>query len=175
MVHTARLVAGAAGVFLLAVWFLLSAVHQYRSGVLLRRLRRRDVLFLLPSWTYFRHPAVMDCVVLTRDRLDSGELTPWTRHRSYDVNLGLRPFWNPDRRVRYGVFDACMQVTRRGRLPSVTALADQPAYRALINFAGEQPREAGSVARQFMIVDSVGDSANGKPSTFFVSPFHDLR
>jgi hypothetical protein len=175
MADIARILAGAVGVSVLALWLVLSAVNQYRCGVLLRRMKRHDVLLLLPTWTYFWQLGVMDCIVFYRDRLKREELTPWQRHSSYHTRLFLRPFWDPERKLRYGVFDTCMQVINiLESLTSGDLLKESPAYRSLVNFVCQQPGSADSIARQFVIVDSISDPRTGKMNILFISPFHDL-
>jgi hypothetical protein len=175
MPHVIRLVLGAVSVSLLGLWFALSVLNQYHAGSLIRPLQRRDALLVLPIWTFFWRVGAMDCTVSYRDRLVNGHITPWQEHPAYGTRLLLRPLWNPQRRTRYGVFDTCAQVVRlAGRLGPGERLADQPAYRALLNFVCQQPRADDSQSRQFMIVDTVDDPKSGAPNILFVSPFHDL-
>lgn len=167
-----RTLVAAAGLVGLGLWLVGSAMNQHRRSSAARWLRRHDPLLLLPIWAYFSTPGTIDCVVIYRDRRADGRTTDWREHDGYTTGA-LRPLWNPERRLRYGVFDACARLLHAG---TGGAMVDSVEYRAILNFVLRPQAYHDADARQFMIVDPPAFHAGGgdRRGILFASPFHPL-
>ena len=63
----------------LSTWLCISVVLQFRpKGII--SLKQYDFFALLPRWTFFApRPEISDYCVLYRDRMWTGELSPWRK------------------------------------------------------------------------------------------------
>lgn len=159
---------------LFGVWLVLTALNQYKRGVLIRPIKRRDVFSLVPTWTFFApRPGVTDYNILYRDRCAEGTVSAW-----YEVNpvrdTPLKVFWNPGKRVRKGVNDMCNSLLRNPVRRQKRVIIELP-YITLLNHAGTEPRTPVSESRQFMIARSDGYRLLEEPAIVFVSGFHELE
>lgn len=132
---------------------------------------RWDILRICPNFAFFSRLPTVHYQILTRDQLVDGELTAWRLIVLPKRSL-TNAFWNPWRRRRFGIEDACRSlVTHLGSKLEKETDADPVclAFLCLLNFAAAQPRSPFTQARQFMIAASPTLGTKG-PAPVFVSP-----
>jgi hypothetical protein len=156
------------------VWFALSVLNQFKRGRLIARVKRHDVLALIPTWTFFApRPGVTDFNVMYRDCAMSGGFSPWYEMRSQRTGR-LRAVWNPAKRTGKGVTDTCNMLMRLAGLNLGRRLYLQVPYLTLLHYVSAAPRTDASHMRQFAIVRTTGHDAPRDTTMLFVSALHRL-
>jgi hypothetical protein len=175
-------VSSAIGVGLLAMWFLFSILAQFRRvgwmGGWVNWVKSRDVLAMIPSWTFFApNPGTRDHELLYRDRLVDGRYSAW-KEIERPVGSLARAFWNPAKRRQKAVVDMCsilMRIASRSKTEiAAKRLVISVPYLGLLTYIS--CKEAGplSVQRQFLIAHTFGHHSDKKPEILYVSHLHAL-
>jgi hypothetical protein len=168
---------------LLAVWFLLSVLSQFRQvawlGDWISRLKGWDHLALLPSWTFFApNPGTRDYELLYRDRLVDGTYTPW-KEVERPVGTLARAVWNPSKRRQKAVVDLCSILMRyMSRIQTERGarrvLLSVP-YLSLLTYISGMKTGPLSAQRQFLIAHTFGYHSTQEPDILYISHPHALR
>lgn len=143
-------------------------------------IKAHDPLALVPVWTFFAPtPGVDDLRILYRDRLFDGARSEWCEIEP-PRNRWVHVVWNPDKRVRKAVVDACSELLAVLPDSSKTELSSRlillsPPYLLLLNYIQAQRRDFRSEARQFMITRSSGSATLDDSAILFVSIPHTLK
>jgi hypothetical protein len=162
---------------ILVIHLLLSAAAQISQGRLVRPLRRRDILGLIPTWTFFApSPGRNDYHLLIRDETVTGSFSPW-REVTADETSPVRALWNPGKRLRKGLSDHISSLLRS--LPEqggdASYIVFHPSYLALLWWISHMPRDPFAVKRQFAVAMTSGfASQRTEPAPLFVSYLHAL-
>jgi hypothetical protein len=168
LLYSALIMAG------LAVWLVLTVVNQVRRGARIAAIKQRDVLALIPTWTFFApRPGVTDHNLLYRDRGPAGDLSAWRQVRPPDASR-LRWLWNPTKRERKSVSDLSQSLVRSAARPLGNRLYIQLSYVLLLNLVAQARPSAFAVERQFIVVRSYGFARRRAPQILFASDFHVL-
>ncbi len=140
--------------------------------------KKWDVLDLAPRFTFFSWLPNIHYTLFFRDRYSgkAGEFTPW-RQIVLPGRTWWRGLWNPERRVRLALEDAC-----RSLVSDLTRSIEheEPAgyrhfpYTFLERFVADQPAFPGAVQRQFLLVQRQTHSPGQPAEPLFVSPLFDL-
>ena len=160
----------AAGFF--ALWFLLCLL------VLLPRLRPTirllDIFSLVPEWKFFApNPAQGDYILLYRDQLADGSVTPWTEVALAQTRRSWNVIWNPGKRANKALFDAITEVGSEAKLyPDI--LVGSVGYLTLLNYISSLDRLTPPAFTQFMILHSFSSAVEREPTMVFSSSLHSL-
>jgi hypothetical protein len=157
---------------LLAAWFVVTAIASVPS--LRRRLRRHDVVNLIPDWALFAKPRTVDMTLLRRDVLRDGTLTSW---REVEIAGGRHWYnfiWHPElgpRRAFLALADqmartASRQPNPRWRLPgqgTPSAIGDMTTvpYLAILKYVSARSHPSVE-ATQFMVMAVAGQAITGR-------------
>lgn len=166
-----RLVALAA-VFI--VWWVISAVNQYRTGALTWRLRRHIPLGVIPIWTFFApNPARSDSRLIWREERN-GEWSGWQElHYGY-APAASRWLVNPELIENKAITDLVSALLRiDAEVGDRSTLLSSP-YITLLSFVVRQPRPSDCSAIQFAIVRTSRASRERQVALAFLSEVHDL-
>lgn len=168
---------------LLALWFLISLLAQFRRvawlGDWVSRVKSRDTLALIPAWTFFApNPGTRDFELLFRDRLVEGQYTPW-KELERPVGSILRAIWNPAKRRQKAVVDMCSLLTRmaagnKTELGARQVVLSVP-YLGLLTYVSSLKAGPLSTSRQFLIATTFGHHSDKKPEILYVSHLHALN
>jgi hypothetical protein len=158
---------------LLAAWFVGSVFHQFRLKWWRRRIARRDVLGLLPCWSFFApNPGRHDLHVVYRDRDDASNWGPWVELGAQQDPRWWRAVWNPNRYSHKAVSDLVNSI--RGGMnanePVATMLSG--AYLAMLNWVMCQPSKVPTTIRQFAVIGRSGHGARRTLELLYVSEEH---
>jgi hypothetical protein len=154
------------------VWFLLCLL------VLVPRLRPYirvwDIFSLVPEWKFFApNPAQGDYILLYRDQLADGTVTPWTEVALAQKRRWWNAAWNPGKRANKALFDAMVEVSSEASLyPEI--LVGSVAYLTLLNYISSLGRFARPSFTQFMILHSFSSTVKREPRLIFSSSLHAL-
>jgi hypothetical protein len=156
------------------LWIVLTMVCQVPSRAA-GRIRGRDVLALIPQWSFFAPtPGMQDIVMVQRYRRVDGDLSQW---REVTADAASSPplcaVWNPHRRHAKAVLDATknlMQLAAEGRRPEEIQLT--VPYLALLTYVSAQPCPEERLATQFALVVQRSSAFQDAPSVAFVSALH---
>jgi hypothetical protein len=168
---------------LLAFWFLLSVLAQFRRvgrvGEWLNGVKGKDVLALIPSWTFFApNPGTRDHELLYRDRLVDGRYSTW-KEIERPVGSLVRAIWNPSKRRQKAVVDMCsilMRVAAQSKTEmAAKRLVISVPYLGLLTYVSCREASPLSVSRQFLIANTFGHHTDKKPEILYVSHLHALR
>ena len=161
-------------ILILSVWFGLAVLCQV-AHPLVRRIRGRDVLTLVPSWRFFApSPSIVDLHLLVRDRLADGSFTAFEPVALPYQNGRWWWAWNPERRQRKIVFDAVRVVEGlAAALPSRAAIVTSVPYLMLLNFLIGLDHHPEATATQFIVVRTA-ESNRRDPRLVLRSGIHDL-
>ena len=157
-----------------AVWWVISACNQFRSGAWTLRLRRYVPLGLIPLWTFFApNPARADSRLIWREEHGSR----WDCWR--ELHLGFAPAksrWlvNPELILNKAVVDLVSSLLRvRLEQQDRSALLSS-AYLTLLSIVLTQPRRTGSSSIQFAIVRTSAGTHARRVDVAFLSEVHDI-
>ena len=140
------------------------------------RVRRKDLLILLPNWRFFApNPATTDYHFLYRTVDAEGAASSWHDVSGIEDRKPMHLFWFPTRRADKSIFDACQEI-----LPVLEqgfgVAARTPGYRLVTGYVrahitaeGESAREAKGF--QFALASGTGYDMRHRPEIFFVSPY----
>lgn len=166
--HVAQLLVS--GLF--GLWFLLCLL------VLVPRLRPHirlwDIFSLVPEWKFFApNPAQGDYVLLYRDQLADGTITPWTEVALAQNRHWWNVLWNPGKRANKALFDAIVEVSSEAT-HHPGALAGTVSYLTLLNYVSSLARFSPPAFTQFMILHSFSSCVEREPKFIFSSGLHSL-
>jgi hypothetical protein len=171
-------------VILFGLWLCLSIVGQFHHERV-DALRRRDRLHLLPIWTFFApSPGRSDYHIISRDRLSSGEITPWRDVLPIPRQRITSAIWNPrKRRVKVvtdavgAVVDLFVKREKEGKSKEALqeALVIYAPYLLLVNIVLHGTEHAPDAAAfQFAVVERFAFGDDVAPVPILLSPFHRL-
>ncbi len=167
----------------LAAFLTLSAVNQaailfadHNSSRWWRRALMRFRVYCrrlyLPLWTFFSWVPEFNLRLLIRDRLSSGELTPW--RAVHYITSASRLIWNPDRRREKATLQlssVLLAAMLRDSNISDGKIFTSSGYLALSEYCRRGvPRSPISVSRQFMIVKTFFAKDSRPSEICFISP-----
>jgi hypothetical protein len=162
---------------MLVVWFVLTVLNQYRNGKWIRRIKRYDVLAVIPIWTFFApSPGCTDQHLLYRDCDAEGNLSVW-RDIELKPYIPLRFVWHPYRRISKAVTDQIPIMTRpnrEGEQGYNKARMLEVPYIMILYFVSTMPKDFLTHRRQFLIAQTNGVGSEGKPEILYISSLHDL-
>jgi hypothetical protein len=140
-------------------------------------LKRHDACALIPVWTFFApNPGTRDVRLLWRERYSDGTLSAWRETTPPDPGP-WKGLWNPHKRARKAVTDACPSVLRRvGSHPDSPLTVISVPYLMITNHVCSLPGAPMARARQFLIAYTEGDDADvlAFPRIQFISHWHAL-
>jgi hypothetical protein len=163
---------------LFSVWVIATlAAHWSDSWAV--AIGRFDPFALVPTWKFFApNPGTTDYHLVFRDRLASGELTPFREVPALNPARDLFAWaWYPRRRLCKAVTDAVVNLLRDAERaepgePGLYKLT--VAYLTLANYVSGLPASAEAQSRQFLILASFGYEEALGPILVFTSDFHAL-
>jgi hypothetical protein len=165
-------------IVVLAAWFVLSALSQIPK--IAPALRRFDPASLIPNWSFFApKPVSFDYHLLYRDELWDLTLTDWTEIPLVEERPWWCFVWNPKRRAKKALFDACSMLLRiaKNQLPSGTTLPPSfhrsVPYLILLNYISSLPHPTAR-GSQFLVLRTYGPDARPAPTVAFMSQFHSV-
>jgi hypothetical protein len=132
---------------------------------------RWDVLHICPNFAFFSRLPIVHYHILIRDHLLDHEFAAW-RLIVLPKRSIMNTLWNPGRRRRFGIEDACRSLITHLREELEMGKGGDPvclAFLCLLNYAAAQPRSPFVCARQFMIATVPSLGARGS-TPIFVSP-----
>ena len=130
-----------------------------------RLVRDKDPLAMVPAWSFFApHPGVSDPILIIRDYLPDGTVTPW-RVAWRETYVPNRWVWRPHKRVSKLVGDCASILATTTANPPLTA-----AFLLLGRLAETAPHDALSEFYEFGIVNAGASwSASLRTELAFVS------
>ncbi|MET0885763.1 MAG: hypothetical protein ABWX92_04860 [Mycetocola sp.] len=160
------------------LWLLASIPNQFRWEWW-ERIARRDVLGLLPRWTFFApRPGRHDLHILIRD-WSAGSPGQWRELERRPPTPWRRAFWNPDRFVRKTVTDtgnALVRAASRPEAGSPTSIQLHSAYIEILGWVMAAPPPVQDTspgdARQFILVRTQTDRPGRRLDVTFISFEH---
>jgi len=165
--------AGALVAVLLAGWFVGSVLHQVGPDWWRRRVARRDVLGLLPRWSFFApNPGRHDLHVVYRDRDAAGQWGPWTELDIQRDPRWWRAAWNPERYPRKAVSDLVNAIRGGTGTAEPLALMLSGAYLAMLSWVMCQPDSGRTTGRQFAVIGRNGHGARRTLDVLYLSGEH---
>jgi hypothetical protein len=160
----------ATGCFVL--WFLLSVLVLVPG--LRPYIRGRDIFSFVPEWKFFApNPAQGDYLLLYRDELADGTVTPWTEVRLAQARRWWNVIWNPGKRANKALFDAVVEASQEAVLRPEILVTSIP-YLTLLNYISSLGRICRPAFTQFMILHSFSDCMEREPRLVFSSDLHSL-
>jgi hypothetical protein len=157
-----------------AVWWVISACNQFRSGSWTLPLCRHIPLGLIPFWTFFApNPARADSRLAWREECGNG-WGDWREIHFGFAPIGSRWLFNPKLIQNKAISDLVGSLLRvRSEMEDRSALLSS-AYLVLLSIVLAQPRLAGCSSVQFAIVrTSIGlDARRVEPA--FLSEIHQV-
>jgi hypothetical protein len=157
----------------LMLWLGASALAQLGLQPL-QRLRRLDLLGLVPLWTFFApNPATGDVYLVCRDRGDG--VGQWTEINARSPRRSaLATVWNPDRRAAKALFDVAAELDSITRTSSTGTVRLSVPYLALLEFVCSRTHLADARETQFMLLSDHGLDHGSDPVPVFLSDWHAL-
>lgn len=169
--------------FFLAVfstWLILSVWSQFLLVRATTRQRRYqgfkwDALGLIPLWSLWTNPGSTDSVLLYRNKLASGGLTPWRSAWAVSANP-FRAIWSPQSR-KTRAFHSWLRLLKsvaEGRKQPREYFLSRAYIAAAVYVSGLQPRDSIE-SRQFMVARVSGFDREAPAEILFVSPLFRLE
>jgi hypothetical protein len=157
----------------LMLWLAASALAQLKFPPF-RRLRRLDLLGLVPIWTFFApNPATGDVYFVYRDRGEG--VGRWTEIRIRSPRRSaLVSVWNPDRRAAKALFDLAAEMDSVAHTRAKGAVQLSVPYLALLEFTCSQAHFPDTRETQFMLLSDQGLDYGSDPVPVFLSDWHAL-
>jgi hypothetical protein len=159
---------------ILVVWFIASAIHQFRFPWW-SRISRFDALNLLPRWSFFApNPGRHDFHVVYRDWVDD-QPGPWMQLAATNVDTRWRWLWNPSRYTNKAISDLANGLYQARQLsaeePWTVMLSS--SYISLLHMVMAQPPTTlETYRRQFAIVRTHGFGTGRQLEIAFASEVH---
>ncbi len=171
------MVAEIASGILCVAYLVVTALAQRPKFAWVRWLKARDPFALIPMWTFFApNPGTTDTRLLWRERLFDGSISPW---HEVDPPIGgvLRAVWNPRKRIRKAITDACSILARRAAAePKNKLLLISIPFLMILRYICSFPASRLAVARQFVLCQTSGADEEGTvPKLVLVSNWHVLK
>lgn len=159
---------------ILAAWLLVSALAQL-DAPLVRPLKARDVLSLIPRWSFFApRPGTSDYHLLFRDHAPDGSRAEWSEIPLADRRTLWGALWNPEKRNRKALSDAVRALTQLARESPPGALQLTVPYLATLNYVSALRRARPAGRTEFMILRTEGFLSDADPQFVFLSRVHRL-
>jgi hypothetical protein len=132
----------------------------------------------LPDWRFFApNPGVNDYHLLSRDKLDSGDMTPWKEVSNAEQRRLAHILFHSNRRCEKALFDAVTGIIH-WRPPEGGSQEDiqlSIAYLTLLNYITHRVAHHEQVKEtQFLIAKSDGYDEIIDPAPMFLSNFHPI-
>lgn len=163
------------GIFL-GTWFLLSLLTQIRIDSI-QRLRKWDLLGLLPMWWFFAPiPARGDIHLLYRCQLQDCTVLDWREIRPGGRRNWFSLIWNPGRRERKALFDISngLLAERRAKGVDTSDISLSLTYLLLLNYVVYRTHVLGTKSVQLMLMSSDLAITQDEPKLIFLSGWHNL-
>ena len=164
--------------FVLGGWFVLTVLNQF-GFKWFRRIKRHDILGLLPIWTFFApNPGQSDYHCVYRDRLDNNSFTEWNEIGLTEARRSYSFIWNPEKRSKKVLSDLVHMIVRyivqrQGKVGAEIILSTP--YLVFLNVIMQQPAPSEAVARQFVILETYGFNRTKPLNLILKSDFHRLK
>ena len=141
--------------------------------------QRFDRFRLMPVWTFFApDPGVSDYNLLSRVRRVDGVITPFEEIRPGNGKKFLRLFFHPERRLQKAFTDFSGALAGYVASDLTDAARDNirltVSYISLLHYCSALATDPGTVAVQFMILESYGHLEVQEPQLILNSEFHRL-
>jgi len=162
------------GVFL--VWLVLTTLNQFESQSAMK-LRRHDIFYLLPRWTFFApNPGTSDYHLVYRYMKGDGTVSEFREVTFPERQPLLSALWNPHKRLRKAFLDLSMDLTRLCGRPDINEdnIKITFSYLAVLNFLKGVPLTRDVRSVQFAIMKSKGFIDSELPKLVICSDFHDI-
>jgi hypothetical protein len=163
-------------VAIFVVWLVATTIQQFptRWG---RAMRRRNVLSLVPQWTFFApNPGRADMHVLFRDRLADGSFTGWIELHTSENRRLRSALWNPEKRAKKAVHDAIQSLgssVSRDQPTAPELMLTRP-YLMLLTLVCSMNAAADATHRQFVVVATADTDPDATPQLQLRSAVHPL-
>jgi hypothetical protein len=153
-----------------AVWLTFSLLVYVPP--LTMRIRRWDLLVLVPEWKFFSHPPQENYFLLYRDIAGDGSVTGWKEIGVARRRAWWNFFWNPGRRARKAFFDLVVETARKAHYGQ--RLEGTIPYLTLLNYISSLPRSIPAARTQFAIFLSAAAGPEREPRMMVASAIHEL-
>jgi hypothetical protein len=142
--------------------------------------KKYDFFSMIGAWNFFTpNPITVDFNLLYRDKLDNGEVGPWSGVPPFGHPQMYQALFNPFLRLNGTELDLIRDVVKFAADNKDEKEADfmvlMPQYVALLNIVNSIPAMQANVRqRQFCIVATSGTVKQGKDQVVFQSSFHPI-
>jgi hypothetical protein len=134
-----------------AVWLAATLAAAVDDSFGKRRVRRGDVLGLIPAWSFFApNPGIFDYHLLARSRRRDGSVEPFSEIAPPEVTP-WRSIWHPEKRVRKTIFSCCEDLRRLDDAERA-GVEYTLAYLTLLTLASSRVDPADTASVQFMLL-----------------------
>ena len=158
--------------YVLAIWWVISALNQIRAGALTLRVRRALPVGVVPLWTFFApNPARADSRLVWREERGCA-WQEWRELHFHFAPPSSRWLFNPTLVLHKAVSDLTAGILRVAPAMSDRTALFSAAYLATLNIVLEQPRSAHCSAVQFAIVRTSRVGGLRRMEIAFVSEPH---
>jgi hypothetical protein len=141
----------------------------------MRVLKSRDILSMIPNWSFFApRPGTFDYHLVFRDVRLNGEFAAWQEIALADERRLWGALWNPKKRSKKVLSDVVQSIVRLAQDTSVRDFSLTIPYLAILNYISSIPRTEGVQQTQFMILRSNGFFSKDDPQFIFRSNTHRL-
>jgi hypothetical protein len=159
---------------ILIVWFVVSVMGQFESRVI-RWLRNRDHIGLIPRWTFFApRPGRTDYHLMVQVYRDD-DAQSWREKPLAERRTLIGAVWNPEKRNRKALTDLVRSMVRA----SSSAGHDKRwhvqysmPYIALLSYLSDEAAAEGATHVRFMVLEAEGFCYEREPWPVFLSARH---
>jgi hypothetical protein len=163
----------------LLLWFVLTAIVQFRDTKFERAIKSKDALALLPLWTFFApNPGVNDYHLLYREDNEAGERSGWQEVEINENRTLSTCVWNPSKRGKKVLSDVIQTI-----IPLIQDYKGSPKvimfsvpYILILNAIMKENKVLDNSRRkQFLLTASNGYEYSTEPQVILLSEFHPIN
>jgi hypothetical protein len=158
----------------LTVWLLFTLIGQFRIDKI-QRMRRLDLLHLIPQYNFFAPtPGTKDFHLLYRDQLDNETFTDWAEVVDIGPRRWWHAIWNPKRRIKKATFDLTTTLAKELQQYGPILVKISIPYLLTLSFVSQLSHYKSAIATQFLLMVSDGSVSLKEPVMLFLSDLHNL-
>lgn len=161
-----------------AVWFLATAITQFKEKKLAQKIKSLDYFGMIPLWTFFApNPGVNDYHLLFREEDGEKRHSEWKEIEINENRKISTCIWNPSKRGKKVLSDVIQNI-----IPLIGKYKDKPQtiifslpYMLILGAVmREQCLLDSSGSKQFVLTATNGYGSNADPSLILLSEFHPI-
>ncbi|CAN5195014.1 hypothetical protein BH09BAC6_BH09BAC6_08750 [soil metagenome] len=155
-------------------WFFATIINQFNYDWV-SKIRERDILHLLPRWTFFApNPGTSDYHILFRQMDNDNNVSEFYEFPIHGRKHFFSFLWNPKKRVKKTILDLSVDFSRLLNLEKINEdnIKLSFTYLVFLNFFSSIKKDPDTKYIQFAVVVTKGYIQYEAPYLLICSEFH---